>query len=70
MKPEAANRPPYFAIDPDAALAALGTPSATADFGEIARACEAGRIDLAGRGSMPRDSGNCGCSRPGKSHAI
>ena len=51
MKPEAANPlPPYFAIDPDAALAALGTPSATADFGEIARACESGRIDLAGRG--------------------
>ena len=42
--------PPYFNIDPDAALAALGSPTATAGFGQIARACSAGREDLASRG--------------------
>lgn len=51
MKPEAAAPlPPYFAIDPDAALAALGAPTTTESFGQIARACETGRADLAGRG--------------------
>ncbi|KAA8610034.1 AAA family ATPase [Salipiger aestuarii] len=42
--------PPYFNIDPDMAEAALGAPASTAGFGEIARACEAGRRDLASRG--------------------
>ncbi|MBY6006617.1 AAA family ATPase [Salipiger bermudensis] len=42
--------PPYFNIDPDQAEAALGAPASTARFGEIARACEAGRTDLASRG--------------------
>ena len=42
--------PPYFNIDPDSARTALGTPASTAGFGEIARACEAGRSDLASRG--------------------
>ena len=46
----AGTLPPYFAIDPDAALAALGQPTTTAGFGRIAKACEAGRIDLASRG--------------------
>jgi chromosome partitioning protein len=51
MKPEAAAPlPPYFAIDPDAALSALGAPTTTESFGQIARACETGRADLAGRG--------------------
>ncbi|MCA0922801.1 AAA family ATPase [Pseudooceanicola nanhaiensis] len=42
--------PPYFNIDPDAALEALGTPTDTAGFGAIAQACDRGRQDLAGRG--------------------
>ncbi|NDW33043.1 AAA family ATPase [Salipiger sp. PrR007] len=42
--------PPYFNIDPDAALSALGRPFETSGFSAIAQACEAGRGDLAGRG--------------------
>jgi chromosome partitioning protein len=42
--------PPYFNIDPDHALKTLGMPTSTADFGKIAKACTAGRIDLEGRG--------------------
>ncbi|MBN9889807.1 AAA family ATPase [Salipiger abyssi] len=42
--------PPYFNLDPDAALAQLGAPSDSAAFARIARACDAGRQDLAGRG--------------------
>ncbi|WP_313138092.1 AAA family ATPase [Paracoccus jeotgali] len=42
--------PPYFNIDPDAALSALGGPFETSGFSTIAQACEAGRGDLAGRG--------------------
>ena len=42
--------PPYAQITPDAALAGLDGPASTAGFAEIARACEAGRDDLAGRG--------------------
>ncbi|MFW2545265.1 AAA family ATPase [Primorskyibacter sp. 2E107] len=42
--------PPYFNINPDEALGALGQPATTAGFQSIARACEAGRSDLAGRG--------------------
>ncbi len=42
--------PPYFNIDPDAALAELGDPSTTASFATIAGACSQGRGDLASRG--------------------
>ena len=42
--------PPYFNIDPDAALAELGDPASTRDFGTIADACARGRSDLASRG--------------------
>jgi chromosome partitioning protein len=42
--------PPYFNINPDTALGALGAPTTTEDFAHIARACEAGRADLASRG--------------------
>ncbi|PHS19409.1 MAG: chromosome partitioning protein [Blastopirellula sp.] len=42
--------PPYFNIDPDQALSALGEPTTTEGFGTIARACEAGRSDLTSRG--------------------
>ncbi|MFZ7094093.1 AAA family ATPase [Primorskyibacter sp. 2E233] len=42
--------PPYFNINPDEARAALGQPATTGGFQSIARACEAGRSDLAGRG--------------------
>jgi len=46
----AEDHPPYFNIDPDAALAALDAPTTTADLAQIAQACEAGRNDLASRG--------------------
>jgi len=42
--------PRYIGIQPDVALADLGPPAGTADFGTIARACAAGRDDLASRG--------------------
>ncbi len=42
--------PPYAQITPDAALAGLDGPTSSDDFAQIARACEAGRDDLAGRG--------------------
>ncbi|MEP4308785.1 MAG: AAA family ATPase, partial [Lentilitoribacter sp.] len=42
--------PPYYNINPDAALAALGDPTSTSDFGNIANNCNAGRIDLTNRG--------------------
>ena len=42
--------PPYFNIDPDEALASLGSSTSTKDFAAIAAACAAGREDLAGRG--------------------
>ncbi|MFA3920800.1 AAA family ATPase [Ruegeria hyattellae] len=42
--------PPYFNIDPDAALAELDLPTETGGFAEIARACAQGRADLASRG--------------------
>ena len=45
-----ANTPPYFRIDPDQAAAQLGAPTTTEGFGAIARACSAGRDDLAARG--------------------
>ncbi|WP_299615952.1 AAA family ATPase [uncultured Tateyamaria sp.] len=42
--------PPYFNIDPDTAASHLGTPSTTDAFGALAKACAAGRSDLASRG--------------------
>ena len=42
--------PPYFQINPDEAMQALEGPTTSAGFADIARACEAGRDDLAGRG--------------------
>jgi chromosome partitioning protein len=42
--------PPYFNIAPDAALAELGAPVATAEFEALARLCARGRDDLAARG--------------------
>ena len=42
--------PPYFRIDPDAALRDLGAATGTQGFAEIARACAAGRSDLESRG--------------------
>ncbi|KUF08955.1 AAA family ATPase [Pseudoponticoccus marisrubri] len=45
-----ATTPPYFNIDPDSALASLGSPTTTEGFGRIAQACAAGRADLASRG--------------------
>jgi len=51
MKPESRHTPPpYFNIDPDQALAALGDPASTQQFSDIAQACEQGRNDLASRG--------------------
>jgi chromosome partitioning protein len=46
----AGDLPPYFNIDPDAALRNLGDPTSTASFETIAKACAAGRMDLASRG--------------------
>jgi len=42
--------PPYFRINPDEALKALDEPTSSTGFADIARACEAGRDDLASRG--------------------
>ena len=42
--------PPYFQINPDAALADLDDPTGTDGFAAIAQACAAGRRDLASRG--------------------
>ena len=44
------SHPPYFGIDPDSAARTLDGPVTTAGFAAIARACAAGRDDLAGRG--------------------
>lgn len=46
----AEQQPPYFNIDPDAALADLGPPTDSAGFADIAEACARGRSDLASRG--------------------
>jgi chromosome partitioning protein len=45
-----ASDPPYFGISPDEAEAELVVPTNTNGFAEIARACAAGRDDLASRG--------------------
>ncbi|MBB3995878.1 chromosome partitioning protein [Sulfitobacter undariae] len=51
MPPEtSAHLPPYFNIDPDQARASLGNPTTTAQFEDIARACDTGRQDLQSRG--------------------
>ena len=51
MKTESrGDLPPYINMDPDVSRAQLGAPAGTADFARIARACEAGRADLASRG--------------------
>jgi chromosome partitioning protein len=42
--------PPYFGIQPDAALAELGNPTGTGAFAALAQACAKGRADLVGRG--------------------
>ena len=44
------GQPPYFNINPDAALAELGRSSTSDDFGVIAAACSQGREDLSSRG--------------------
>ncbi len=44
------STPPYFNIQPDAALRDLDAPCDTAGFAEIASACAQGRQDLAERG--------------------
>ena len=46
----ATTLPPYFNIDPDAALAELDAPTDTGGFAGIAQACARGRSDLASRG--------------------
>jgi chromosome partitioning protein len=50
MAKDGGGRPPYFNIDPDAALADLDPPLSAAGFAQIARACAQGRSDLASRG--------------------
>ena len=42
--------PPYFNIDPDAALAELDAPTGTSGFAAIAEGCARGRADLSSRG--------------------
>ncbi|WP_424968592.1 AAA family ATPase [Dinoroseobacter sp. S375] len=46
----AEQQPPYFNIDPDAALSDLGPSTDSAGFAAIAEACARGRSDLASRG--------------------
>jgi len=53
MAGETPGLPPYFNIDPDQAAADLGDPATTGEFAAIARACLAGRDDLASRGLDP-----------------
>jgi chromosome partitioning protein len=48
--------PPYFNISPDKALANLGDPVSTRDFGRIAQLCANGRNDLVTRGHSPDGS--------------
>ncbi len=45
-----AGLPPYFNIDPDAAMAELESPTNTSGFAEIAQGCAQGRADLSSRG--------------------
>ena len=46
----APSLPPYFNIDPDAAMAELDAATDTGGFAEIAAACARGREDLSSRG--------------------
>jgi chromosome partitioning protein len=50
MPKEADGQPPYFNINPDAALAELSHATSTGDFAALADACARGRADLASRG--------------------
>ncbi|MEL6124780.1 MAG: AAA family ATPase [Pseudomonadota bacterium] len=50
---QADSFPPYFNIDPDEALQALGDPVTTDRFAQAARASADGRADLVGRGHDP-----------------
>ena len=50
ISPSHSGLPPYFNIDPDAALADLDQPMGTDGFARIATACTQGRADLASRG--------------------
>ena len=50
MSRQADGLPPYFNIDPDAALAELSDTTDSAGMQTIAQACSAGRDDLASRG--------------------
>lgn len=50
MAKDSTSLPPYFNIDPDAALAELDLPTDTGGFAQIAEACARGRADLASRG--------------------
>ena len=50
MAKDSAGLPPYFNIDPDAALEELDSATDTAGFAAIAEACARGRSDLASRG--------------------
>ena len=50
MSKDSEDPPPYFNINPDAALADLGLAAGTSDFAALADACARGRADLASRG--------------------
>jgi len=50
MVKDPASLPPYFNIDPNAALAELDSPTDTHSFAAIAEACARGRADLTTRG--------------------
>ena len=50
MSKDSDTPPPYFNINPEAALADLGPAAGTADFAALADACARGRADLASRG--------------------
>ena len=50
MSKDSDDLPPYFNINPDAALADLGPTAGTADFAGLADACTRGRADLSSRG--------------------
>ncbi|MEY8879926.1 AAA family ATPase [Donghicola sp. XS_ASV15] len=49
-KKDGVTLPPYFNIDPDAALTELGDPTGTQGFAAIAEGCAKGRADLSSRG--------------------
>ena len=53
--------PPYFSIDPDAALADLDSPTSTAGFAEIAAACAQSPFFIDDGGGIP---GRCDSETP------